>query len=87
MDPTALGFGPVDEDIFSWSPEMRASIKALPTSLGQAADALEADHDFLLAGGVFDADLIQRWIARKRKEERDVLNRPHPYEVELYYDL
>jgi len=87
MDPTALGFGPVDEDIFSWSPERRAAIKALPTSLGQAVDALEADHDFLLAGGVFDADLIQRWIARKRAEEREVLDRPHPYEVELYYDL
>lgn len=87
MDPTALGFGPVDEDIFAWPPEKRAAIRALPTSLGQAVDALERDHDFLLQGGVFSADLIERWIARKRREERDVLNRPHPYEVELYYDL
>jgi glutamine synthetase len=87
MDPTALGFGPVDEDIFAWGPERRASIRALPTSLGQAVDALEADHAFLMEGGVFSADLIERWIARKRREERDVLNRPHPYEVELYYDL
>jgi len=87
MDPTALGFGPVDEDIFSWPASQRATIKALPTSLGQAMDALEADHDFLLAGGVFDDDLLERWIARKRKEEREVLNRPHPFEVELYYDL
>ena len=50
-------------------------------------DALEGDHDFLLDGGVFSADLIERWIERKRREERDVLNRPHPFEVELYYDL
>ncbi|OQA95059.1 MAG: Glutamine synthetase 1 [Chloroflexi bacterium ADurb.Bin222] len=50
-------------------------------------DALEADHDFLLAGGVFNEDLIQRWIAQKRLEEREVRNRPHPYEIELYYDL
>jgi glutamine synthetase len=87
MDPTALGFGPLDEDIFSWPAERRASIKALPTSLGQAIGALEADDAFLLEGGVFSEDLIQRWIERKRREERDVLNRPHPHEIELYYDL
>jgi glutamine synthetase len=33
MDPTELGFGPYDEDVFSWPPEKRARIKALPTSL------------------------------------------------------
>ena len=87
MDPTAMGFGPVDEDIFTWSAEKRATIKALPTSLGAAMDALEADHDFLLAGDVFNEELIQRWIERKRWEEQQVNNRPHPYEIELYYDL
>lgn len=87
LDPSALGFGPVDEDVFSWPPEKRASIKALPTSLGQAIDALEADDAFLLEGGVFSEDLIRRWIERKRREERDVLDRPHPFEIELYYDL
>ena len=87
MDPTALGFGPVDEDIFAWPAERRAAIGALPTSLGQAINALETDHAFLLEGDVFEEGLLQRWIARKRKEEREVLNRPHPYEVELYYDL
>ncbi|MDX9954652.1 MAG: type I glutamate--ammonia ligase [Anaerolineae bacterium] len=87
MDPTAMGLGPVDENIFSWSEEERAKIKSLPTSLEQAMDALEADHDFLLAGDVFNIDLIQRWAERKRGEERQVRNRPHPYEIELYYDL
>ncbi len=85
LDPEELGFGPVDEDIFSWPPERRAEIKALPTSLGEAVDALEADHQFLLEGEVFSADLVQRWIERKRHEQREVRNRPHPYEVELYY--
>ncbi len=87
LDPTALGFGPIDEDIFSWAPEKRAAIKALPTSLEEAMDALEADHDFLLAGDVFSRDLIERWVARKRWEDREVRNRPHPYEIELYYSL
>jgi glutamine synthetase len=87
LDPTELGFGPIDEDIFSWPTERRAQIKALPTSLEEAMVALEEDHDFLLTGDVFNADLIERWIKQKRWEDRQVRNRPHPYEIELYYDL
>lgn len=37
--------------------------------------------------GVFPADLVPRWIQKKREEDREVRNRPHPYEIELYYDL
>jgi glutamine synthetase len=87
LDPSELGFGPVDEDIFAWSEERRRSIKALPSTLEQALTALEADHGFLLAGGVFSEELIARWIADKRRERLDVIRRPHPYEVELYFDL
>ena len=87
LDPSALGFGPVDEDIFAWPADKRAQIKALPTSLEEAMNALEHDQAFLLEGGVFSTDLIERWIARKRSEEREVRNRPHPYEIELYYGL
>jgi glutamine synthetase len=87
LDPTTLGFGPYDEDVFSWPAEKRKGIQALPTSLEQALDALERDHGFLLEGGVFSDEMIQRWVARKRAEERAVRDRPHPYEIELYYDL
>jgi len=87
LDPTSLGFGPVDDNIFNWPVERRATIKALPTSLDAALAALEADHAFLLEGGVFSPDLIDRWIQKKRHEDREVRNRPHPYEIEMYYDL
>lgn len=87
LDPTAHGFGPIDENIFAWPPEKRATIKALPASLGEACDALQADHDFLLAGDVFDEELIQDWIKFKRAEHYAMLERPHPYEVQLYFDL
>jgi glutamine synthetase len=87
LDPTALGFGPMDEDIFAWPPERRATIKALPCTLPEALDALEADQTFLLAGGVFTEDILERWVARRRDEIREVRSRPHPYEIELYYDL
>lgn len=87
IDPTEHGFGPIDENIFAWPPERRATIKALPTSLGEACDALRADDNFLLAGGVFDEGMIQDWIKAKLKEHYAVLERPHPYEVQLYFDL
>jgi glutamine synthetase len=88
IDPTEAGFGPIDADIFSWTDEQRATIQPLPASLKESMDALAADHDFLLAGGVFSEDLIERWIAFKMDEEYyQVRNRPHPYEMELYFDV
>jgi len=87
LDPTAAGFGPIDEDIFSWPPEKRKTIKGLPTSLEEALCALQDDQEFLLAGGVFSADMLHDWIKAKRADDLAVRSRPHPYEVELYYDL
>jgi glutamine synthetase len=88
IDPAAAGFGPIDEDVFSWTDERRASIKNLPGSLAHALQALEADHDFLLAGGVFRQDMLFQWIEYKREMEYyAVRNRPHPYEVALYFDV
>ena len=52
-------------------------------------DSLEADHEFLLEGGVFTGDLLETWIDYKR-DQRDHPRsqlRPHPHEFELYYDI
>ncbi|MBC7227077.1 MAG: type I glutamate--ammonia ligase [Thermoflexales bacterium] len=87
INPTEGGFGPIEADVFSWDEERRAAIRPLPTTLSDALDALEADHEFLCAGGVFSEDLIGRWIAARREEELAVRIRPHPYEVKLYYDV
>lgn len=86
IDPTEAGLGPIDDDVFSWSEERRATIKPLPGSLDEALDALEADHDFLMVGGIFSEELIGQWIGRKREEAAAVRARPHPYEMKLYYD-
>ena len=62
-------------------------VPQVPGSLAEALDALEADHEFLLAGGVFTEDLIGTWIDWKRENEVDVVRlRPHPAEFTLYYD-
>jgi glutamine synthetase len=87
IDPTAAGFGPIDQNVFDWPPERRATIKALPTALKDALDALQADYRFLLAGDVFDEEMIEDWIKAKTAEFYQVTNRPHPYEVQLYFDL
>jgi glutamine synthetase len=79
---------PVDKDLFELSPEELAEIPSVPGSLDEAMDALEADHEFLLKGGVFTEDLIQTWIEYKRTEECDPVRlRPHPWEFALYYDI
>jgi len=85
--PAEHDFGPFEQDIVKMSPEDRARVTQLPTSLADALDALEADHDFLLEGGVFSEDLIEAWLELKREEVATVNLRPHPHEYVLYYDL
>src|SRR5260370_6135782 len=43
---------PIDKDLYSLSPEEKAKIKSTPGSLQEVLHALEADHQFLLKGGV-----------------------------------
>src|SRR5918995_2866803 len=60
---------PVDKNIYDLPPEEAAEIKQVPGSLDQALAALEADHEFLLEGDVFTADLISTYIDYKRSSE------------------
>jgi glutamine synthetase len=87
VDPTRCGFGPINENIFSWTPERRKSIKSLPTSLGEALLALSNDHAFLLAGDVFDEDFLDDWVNFKSEEENQLRSRPHPFEIQQYFDI
>src|SRR5205807_10298765 len=79
---------PVDKDLYELPPEELKEVAQVPASLGEVLDSLEADHDFLLEGGVFTPDLIETWVSLKRDNEIDPLRlRPHPYEFALYYDV
>ena len=60
---------PIDKDIYELPPDEMADINQVPTSLDAVLDALEADHDYLTAGGVFTDDLIETWIHFKRTQE------------------
>ncbi len=84
MDPGE----PLDKDIYSLSPEELANVPSVPATLEGALDALEADHEFLLAGDVFSRDLLESWVSWKRTNEvAEVRGRPHPHEFELYFDV
>ena len=78
---------PLEVDLYDLSPEEAANLKQVPGTLDEVLDALEADHDFLLEGGVFTPDVIETWLEYKRANEADEVRlRPHPYEFFLYYD-
>ncbi len=87
IDPVQAGFGPYDFNLYTLSDEEKKKIKALPRSLDEALDALEADNEFLTVDGVFPEHLIKLWIANKRKECLRYEALPQPIEFEMYYDL
>ena len=79
---------PLDKDMYRLTPMEYEKLQSAPGSLEEALDALENDHEFLLAGDVFTADVIHYWIKYKRENEVDAIRvRPHPYEFCMYFDI
>jgi glutamine synthetase len=79
---------PIDKDLYDLPPEDFASVRQTPGSLPEVLDALRADHDYLLEGGVFTPDLIDTWVEWKVANEIDPVRlRPTPHEFALYYDV
>ena len=79
---------PIDKDLYELPPDEHAEVNQVPASLGEVLDSLEADNEFLTAGGVFTDDLIETWIDYKRANEIDPVRlRPTPHEFEMYYNV
>ncbi len=79
---------PLDKDIYDLPPEEAKGVVKTPASLAESIHALENDHEFLLRGDVFTADVIKTWVEFKKEHEIEPLRlRPHPYEFCLYYDI
>ncbi len=87
IDPHENGWGPYDMNLFNLPEEEKAKLKGLPTSLDAALDALESDHDYLTAGGVFPEELLKNFIKTKRAECSEMSKIPHPAEFDKYYNL
>ena len=79
---------PIDKDLYELPPEEAKNIPQVPNSLLDSLEALAADHEFLLEGGVFTKELIDTWIDYKMTNEILPYNqRPHPFEYEMYYGV
>jgi len=78
---------PLDKNIYDLPPEEAKNIPSVPGSLDEALDALEADHEYLLKGGVFSKGLIESYIGLKRAQAKELAIRPHPYEFVTLFDI
>ncbi|WP_298440768.1 glutamate--ammonia ligase [uncultured Ferrimonas sp.] len=77
----------MDKDLYDLPAEEAAEIPTVAASLEQALDCLDADREFLLAGGVFSNDFIDSYIELKNAEIERLNMTTHPVEFEMYYSV
>jgi len=78
---------PADKDLYDLEPEEAAEIPTVSSSLEMSLEALDADRAFLTAGGVFDDDMIDAYIALKMEDVTRIRMTTHPVEFDMYYSL
>ena len=78
---------PLDKNLYDLDPEERSGIATLSSSLKEAVDSLESDHNFLTEGGVFAKDAIEGYIELRREEIQRLDYSPHPAEFDMYYSV
>jgi len=87
VDPSSYNLGPFDDNVYAWPEKKKARLLSIPADLREAMLCLEKDHEYLLAGNVFNEELIESHIKMKRAEHDEVSNRVHPHEYMLYYNI
>lgn len=75
----------MDKDLYDLSPKEVKSIPTVCSSLEQALEALNQDHDFLLKGGVFTKDMLTGFVELAEQDINRLRSAPHPVEFEMYY--
>jgi glutamine synthetase len=78
---------PMDKDLYDLPPEEEKEIPKVCFYFDEALAALDADREFLKAGGVFTDDLIDAYIALKTEEVTRLRMTTHPVEFDMYYSL
>ncbi|QCU89652.1 type I glutamate--ammonia ligase [Thiomicrorhabdus sediminis] len=76
---------PSEKDLYDLSPEEEAEYDTLCASLEEALAALDADREFLKAGGVFTDETIDSYIDLKMEEVTRLRATTHPIEFDMYY--
>jgi glutamine synthetase len=77
----------MDKDLYDLPPEEEKEIPKVCFSFDQALAALDADREFLKAGGVFSDGLIDGYIALKEQDLTRLRMTTHPVEFDMYYSL
>ncbi len=75
----------MDKDLYDLPPAQLKDIPTVCSSLREALEALQDDHDFLLKGNVMSADQIAAYVELKREEVQRLEMHPHPVEFDMYY--
>ena len=83
IDPGA----PADKDLYDLPPEEEKNIPTVCHSLDMALEALDADREFLKAGGVMTDDMIDGYIELKMEEVTRMRMTTHPVEFDMYYSM
>ena len=76
-----------DKDLYDLPAEEAAEYPTVASSLEQALDALDADREFMTAGGVMSDDAIDGYIDLKREEIERLNMTTHPVEFDMYYSV
>ena len=74
-----------DKDLYDLPAEEALKIPTVASSLEQALEALDADREFLTAGGVMSDDMIDAYIELKKQEVELLNTYVHPVEFDMYY--
>jgi len=77
----------MDKDLYDLPAEEAALIPQVASSLEEALAALSDDREFLKAGGVFNDDTIDAYIALKSADVEKLNMTTHPVEFEMYYSV
>ena len=77
----------MDKDLYDLPAEEAKAIPTVSHTLTMALDALEADHDSLLKGGVFSKEMLEAYIGLKRADVDRLNMTPHPVEFDMYYSV
>jgi glutamine synthetase len=76
-----------DKDLYDLPPEEGKAIPTVAATFDQALAALDADREFLTAGGVFSDDMIDAYIELKSDEIERLNMTTHPVEFDMYYSV
>lgn len=77
----------MEKNLYKLSDEECTKIPRLCTSLRQALDALQDDHEFLTQGDVFTQDLIEGFVGLKMEDVKRLWSTTHPVEFDMYYSV